>query len=129
MEEAEYCDRLAMIYRGKLIALGTPLELKTTVMRERIVEVACDAPQDMIDALTALPAVREAALFGAGMHLVTADPETVAGAVRRVFTERGATLMHVEEIMPSMEDVFVSLIEQVDREEAASAAGAEGGRP
>lgn len=129
MEEAEYCDRLAMIYRGRMVALGTPLELKTTVMRERILEVTCDAPQDMLDTLAALPGVNEAALFGAGMHLVVADPDAVAGAVRRAFAKLGAALTHVREIMPSMEDVFVSLIEQVDREEAASAAGAEGRRP
>ncbi len=129
MEEAEYCDRLALIYRGRMVALGTPRELKTTVMRERILDVACDAPQDMLDTLTALPDVREAALFGAGIHLVTADPETAAREVRRAFAARGSAPAHVREITPSMEDVFVSLIEQVDREEEAAAAGTEGRRP
>lgn len=129
MEEAEYCDRLAMIYRGRMIALGTPLELKTGVMRERILDVACDAPQDLIETLAALPGVREAALFGAGIHLVVADPETVAGAVNQVFAERGSAPAHVREITPSMEDVFVSLIEQEDREEATAAANAGGRQP
>ncbi len=129
MEEAEYCDRLAMIYRGRMIALGTPLELKTGVMRERILDVACDAPQDMIETLAALPGVREAALFGAGIHLVVADPEAAVGGVHRAFAERGSAPAHVREITPSMEDVFVSLIEQEDREEAAVAANAEGRRP
>jgi len=112
-----------------LIALGTPLALKTGVMRERILDVACDAPQDLIETLAALPGVREAALFGAGIHLVVADPETVAGAVNQVFAERGSAPAHVREITPSMEDVFVSLIEQVDREEAAAAANAGGRQP
>lgn len=123
MEEAEYCDRLALIYRGRMIALGTPLELKSGVMRERILEVNCDASQEMLETLAALPGVHEAALFGAGMHLVVADPESVSGTVRRAFAERGFALESVREITPSMEDVFVSLIEQVDREDAAVAVG------
>ena len=46
MDEAEYCDRLGLIYRGELIALGTPEELKTREMTEEIIEVFCDRPQD-----------------------------------------------------------------------------------
>ncbi|NLO33632.1 MAG: ABC transporter ATP-binding protein, partial [Candidatus Hydrogenedentes bacterium] len=69
MEEAEYCDRLAMIYRGRMVALGTPRELKTTIMKDRILNVACEQPQEILEQLDRLDGVHEAALFGAGIHL------------------------------------------------------------
>ena len=42
MDEAEYCDRLGLIYRGELIACGTPEALKREVMQEDVLEVVCD---------------------------------------------------------------------------------------
>ncbi len=111
MEEAEYCDRLALIYRGKLIALGAPRQLKSERMRDRILNVRCPRPQDFLDLLAALPEVREAALFGAGLHCVVgaADDEALRAA--------GVEADSIEPIVPSMEDVFVSLIEETDRNE------------
>ncbi|MGC9325910.1 MAG: ATP-binding cassette domain-containing protein, partial [Desulfomonilia bacterium] len=73
MEEAEYCDRLALIYRGRIIALGNPEELKTRIMQDTILEIQCPRPQDVLEEIARLPAVREAALFGAGMHVVVDD--------------------------------------------------------
>ena len=70
MDEAEYCDRLGLIYRGELIALGTPAELKEA-MAEEIVEISCDRPQAALAIVDALPGVRYAALFGRGLHVVT----------------------------------------------------------
>ncbi|MFA7693535.1 MAG: ATP-binding cassette domain-containing protein [Candidatus Hydrogenedentales bacterium] len=122
MEEAEYCDRLAMIYRGRMVALGTPRELKTTIMKDRILNVACEQPQEILEQLDRLDGVHEAALFGAGIHLTVTNPDKVAVEVRHVFASHGKEPDDVHEITPSMEDVFVSLIEQVDREEANNTA-------
>lgn len=121
MEEAEYCDRLALIYRGEMIALGTPLELKTTAMKDALLSVECLRPQDFVEPLSALSEVREAALFGAGLHVTAPDANAAQAAIRRLFAEQGATLTGLELIPPSMEDVFVSLIEAVDRREAEAA--------
>ena len=59
MEEAEYCDRLGLVYRGELIALGTPRELKETSIRGTVLEVVCDRAQDALTVLDGLPGVRE----------------------------------------------------------------------
>jgi len=120
MEEAEYCDRIALIYRGKLIALGTPQELKTSVMQEKILNVQCPRPQDVMDYLQSLPEVREVALFGAGLHVVVHDAETAIRAIQVECKRRNLRLATIETITPTMEDVFVSLIEAEDRKEAAA---------
>ena len=76
MEEAEYCDRLGLIYRGELIASGTPADLKSKVMRQEVVEVACDRPQEALSLVEALPDADEAALFGRGLHVVARGSST-----------------------------------------------------
>ncbi len=114
MEEAEYCNRIALIFGGRIIAMGSPLELKTQMMREQIVDLRCPAPQDVIDTLTALDGIRDASLFGAGLHIVTGDSQQAMAAIEQALGSRGIPIHSMERIQPSMEDVFVSLIEGVD---------------
>jgi ABC-2 type transport system ATP-binding protein len=115
MDEAEYCDRLGLIYRGELIALGTPAELKEA-MAEEIIEISCDQPQVALAIVDVLPGVRYAALFGRGLHVVT----DCAGATIPLIADRlaaaGLAVGRPERILPSLEDVFVSLIETRDRQ-------------
>jgi len=121
MDEAEYCDRIGLIYRGELIALGTPAELKTGRMKEDVLEVACDRPQDAMEIVERIECVKEAALFGRGLHVVTADCEAAEREIRKRLKDDGFTVGRIEKITPSLEDVFVSLIEEHDRTEAAQA--------
>jgi len=115
MEEAEYCDRIALIYGGKMIASGSPLELKTEAMHDKIIDLRCSDPQALIGPLKGLPEIRDASLFGAGLHLVAPDAMAAEAAVQRLLTDLGISGALMETIMPSMEDVFISLIEEVDR--------------
>ena len=123
MEESEYCDRLGIIYRGELIALGTPRELKTRHMQEAVLEVECERPNDAMELLERLPEVREAALFGKGLHAVAsgADAAPAIQAIRAALAGAGIHATTVERIIPTLEDVFVSLIEARDRAEAPQA--------
>ena len=117
MDEAEYCDRIGLIYRGELIALGTPGQLKHDRMAETVLEVLCDQPQEAMEGIEKLPGVQEASLFGQGLHVVVADEPAAAGGIRRYLDERGFRLDRLERITPSLEDVFVSLIEARDRQD------------
>jgi len=114
MDEAEYCDRLALVYRGEIIAMDTPEALKTRLMREDVLEVLCDAPQDVMSDIEALPGVKETALFGRGLHVVAGDGASAAAEIHSLFAGRGRGDATVERIVPSLEDVFVSLIEARD---------------
>jgi ABC-2 type transport system ATP-binding protein len=117
MEEAEYCDRLALMFRADIVALGTPEELKTRMMREQILDVQCERPQNVIERLAELPEIRDVALFGAGLHAVVEDASAAEQAIRIEFARLGLECERIEKIIPSMEDVFVSLIEGAVRDE------------
>jgi ABC-2 type transport system ATP-binding protein len=117
MDEAEYCDRLGLIYRGELIALGPPEELKTGHMREEIVEVLCERPQEVMELIEELPGVRHAALFGRGLHVVVEDAAEATPLITAKLAATGHRTSQPEKIVPSLEDVFVSLIEARDRQE------------
>jgi ABC-2 type transport system ATP-binding protein len=116
MEEAEYCGRLALIYRGRLIAMGTPAQLKTGLAGETLLDVRCQRHQEALEIIEDLPMVRDAALFGSGLHVRTADPQAAQTAIAEVLAGRGMALEGMASIAPSMEDVFVAMIEQEDRD-------------
>ncbi len=119
MEEAEYCDRLALIYRGQLAAVGTPLELKTRLITDQVLRVVCDRPQDALAVAAGVEGVRDAALFGRELHLLTGDAEATAPRLLGTLEGAGFAVSEVNPIQPSLEDVFVSLIEAKDREVGA----------
>jgi drug efflux transport system ATP-binding protein len=115
MDEAEYCDRIGLIYRGQLIASGSPERLKTELMQEDVLEIVCQRPQDAMTEIEKVPGIREVALFGKGLHAVTADAAAASAAVRHRLEATGYGVTRIEPIVPSLEDVFVSLIEARDR--------------
>lgn len=119
MEEAEYCDRIGLIHRGDLIAVGTPRELKTSLMREDVLHVACERPQDAMFVIEGLDSVKEVALFGKDLHVVASDGEAAANAVRERLQTEGYRIDRIEPITASLEDVFVSLVEARDRAHVA----------
>jgi ABC-2 type transport system ATP-binding protein len=115
MEEAEYCDRIGLIHRGQLIAVGTPHELKTDLMKEAALEVSCDRPQDAIGEVEDLAEIKGVALFGGGLRVVASDAEAARQALAERLAERGYAIERMDTVTPSLEDVFVSLVEARDR--------------
>lgn len=115
MEEAEYCDRIALIYNGKMIATGSPMELKTRFMHDEIIDLRCENPQTLLSWVKGLAEVRDASLFGSGLHIVTADGGRTITDISRYLGAEGMDKVSMDIILANMEDVFISLIEEVDR--------------
>jgi ABC-2 type transport system ATP-binding protein len=109
MEEAEYCHRLALLNRGRLIALDTPRGLRDTAV-EPILEVRTDDAPKAVEALASAPGILEAAMFGRSLHVTVEDEHTGEEVVRRVLADAGRSVEAVATIEPSLEDVFVSLV-------------------
>jgi ABC-2 type transport system ATP-binding protein len=109
MEEAEYCNRLALIFRGKVVALGTPSELKRNSMKGELLLVECEPLGDAVEALQKAPDVMDAAVFGNALHLVVGNATAAEPHVRQRLSEHGVTVSRIEKIRPTLEDVFVSI--------------------
>jgi ABC-2 type transport system ATP-binding protein len=109
MDEAEYCHRLALMNRGRIIALGTPLELKRQWMKESVLELHCDDFMTAAEILQHEPVFTETAIFGRSLHLVTPEPDAAVIRAREVLANAGISVSEVEIINPSLEDVFVTL--------------------
>ena len=114
LDEAERAHRIGLLYRGRLLAVGTPDEVKK-LMRGSILEIRSSEPR------RALAALREelarqglgagsAGLFGDRVHLVTADPEGARSAAKEALARAGIELEGIRAIDPSVEDVFVSVL-------------------
>jgi ABC-2 type transport system ATP-binding protein len=118
MEEAEYCHRLALMNRGRLIALDAPSALRRRVV-EPIIEVRTDDAPRAVDALAGAPGVLEAGMFGRRLHVTVEDESTGQDTIRAVLHESGRTVDSLRTVEPSLEDVFVSLV----RAEGGAAVG------
>jgi ABC-2 type transport system ATP-binding protein len=121
MEEAEYCNRLALIFRGQIVALGTPTELKRQSMKGELLLVECDPLGPAVEALQSVPGVIDAAVFGNALHLVVAGAAAAETPIRACLAQRQITVSRIEPIRPTLEDVFVSLTTSHVREEAHAA--------
>ncbi len=108
MEEAEYCNRLALINRGKIVALGTPTELKHKAMNGELLLVECGEIGRAIEVLKSCAGVLDAAAFGSSLHLVVEQAQAVIPLISQALTSQGISVTRIEPIRPTLEDVFVS---------------------
>lgn len=109
LDEAEYCNRLALMYGGRIIALGTPSELKNRYVEEEMLEIELDKIFEGLQVLSAHGI--SASLFGRSLHVSMGkgmDINRIIDALER----EGIKVQGIESIPPSLEDVFLSLIEQ-----------------
>jgi ABC-2 type transport system ATP-binding protein len=121
MDEAEYCNRLVLIDRGRIVAMGTPSELKSRHMKGQLLQVDCEPLGPALDAMQDIPGVLDAAVFGSSLHAVVADPDAAMPKIREVLASRQIQLARLEKITPSLEDVFVSLTASHESKEGKAA--------
>ena len=121
MDEAEYCDRLGLIYRGELIACQPPETLKRDFMPGEVIDLACERPYDAIPLLETLAGVREVSLFGDDLHIVCDRAEPSIPKIKNLLEQRGIEVSGLRIILPSLEDVFVAQIAERDRTLAGQA--------
>ncbi len=109
MEEAEYCDRLAFMNRGRLVALGTPAELRAGMTEPLLLIQTDDAPR-AVPALAALEGLHDVSLFGRAVRVVVDDAALAPARIRAALAAAGLACHAIDAIAPSLEDVFVSCV-------------------
>jgi ABC-2 type transport system ATP-binding protein len=115
MDEAEYCNRLALMYRGKIIALGTPTELKQSLAGHHLLRLEISDLVGSMKVLESIAGISDVAVFGGGLHVTAADPAHAIPEIWSAIERAGIAVSALEQIEPSMEDVFVAMIEREER--------------
>jgi ABC-2 type transport system ATP-binding protein len=110
MDEAELCDTLGFIYQGRLIAHGSPAHIKTDAFRRTVIEVETDDVRRAADVLAEWLPVEEVVRIGTRLRCIMADG-TGAGEVRARLTAEGFVVRRVQDVEPSVEDLFVSFVD------------------
>jgi ABC-2 type transport system ATP-binding protein len=110
MDEAEYCNRIALIDRGKLVAIGSPGELRTHGLGGTLYEIECSPLGAALEALHGVPGVAEAAIFGDKLHVVLQHGGMNGPALTSLLIQRGMQAGTAREVLPSLEDVFVRMV-------------------
>ena len=111
MDEAnQMCDRIAIIDRGKLVAIDTPEKLKKTIRRLQSLEISfVDSTRDLTTNLKTIQGVTEVVKHGDKYRLFTEDPPTVLSGIWEYVSANDLTIFSVNTLGPSLEDVFVKL--------------------
>ncbi|MDP2389633.1 MAG: ABC transporter ATP-binding protein [Acidobacteriota bacterium] len=123
LDEAEHCHRLAIIHAGQLAAIGTANELKQVFSSRPIVEIQSAQPVQAMDVLDRLETVEKTSLFGTAVHAVMRDTQTSAAMLSASLTAAGVTVRSIGPVSPSLEDVFLDVVERsLDRAERVGAA-------
>ncbi|HZI94831.1 MAG TPA: ABC transporter ATP-binding protein [Patescibacteria group bacterium] len=109
MEEAERCNRIGFIHSGRLVALGTPTDLKASRMGAEVVSLTGPDLYEIYRKLKGTELVLDVNIYGNDVHAVVADAQAAIPAIRAHLTSAGLTLTSAQAIPPSIEDVFVRL--------------------
>jgi ABC-2 type transport system ATP-binding protein len=117
MDEAEYCNRIALINAGRLVAIGSPSELRRRDLGGVLFEFACAPLGAALAALRQAPGVIDAAIFGDKLHVLVRDAAAASG-LPPLLEKRNITVGASRSILPSLEDVFVRLVSRRDEAEA-----------
>ena len=112
LDEAEYCNDIRLIHAGRIVAGGSPRELKAGVIRNPILEVSSGRAVDALEALRKEPWVLGTSIFGTSLHVSVADEEEGRRLIRERLAREGLVPERIDRIVPSLEDVFIHKIEE-----------------
>ena len=111
LDEAEHCDRIAIIHAGRLAALGTPAELRDMFADRLILEIRAPNPVEAMHRLDEIPEIEKTSIFGTSVHAIlrTRDisPAMIAARLRDAGTDA-----EIKVVEPSLEDVFLDVVER-----------------
>jgi len=113
LDEAERCDRVAIIHAGKLAALGSIAELKSTFADRPILEIRSPDPVGAMNALDRMPFVEKTSLFGTAVHAVLRSRQSSPEHVRSALAEAGMPVTAVHPVVASLEDVFLDVADRM----------------
>ena len=116
LDEAERCHRISLIHQGILLSVGTPGEIKN-LLRGELWEVRCDLRMKAMEMLRNLPWVKGAGIFGDKIHILWEGGEIARAKMENSLNSSGFTIHSLRRISPSLEDVFITTMEDQGQKE------------
>jgi ABC-2 type transport system ATP-binding protein len=111
LDEAEYCNDIILINAGRLIASGSPVQLKTNYIKHPILEVACPDVVTGLESIRVQPWAKETSVFGTRIHVMVDDEADGTKRITDLLASSANHATRIERIVPSLEDVFLYLLE------------------
>jgi drug efflux transport system ATP-binding protein len=121
LDEAERCHRVALIHAGRLATIGTTSEVKQVFSGRPIVEVRTPQPIAAMRVLDAMAEVEKTSLFGTAVHAVLRGAGVSAGELTRRLQAAAIPVDGIDEVPPSLEDVFLDVVEKAERARGTAA--------
>jgi ABC-2 type transport system ATP-binding protein len=118
LEEAEYCNNIILINAGTIIAGGSPQQLKQEHIKTPILEVQCSNVIEAMSLIEREPWALETSVFGTRLHVSVENERIARAKIPEVLKTTGVQLQKIDRITPSLEDVFIYLLEQVAKKAA-----------
>lgn len=121
LEEAEYCNDIILIDSGKIIAQGNPKQLKTNYIENPIFEIESNNTIDALEILEKQNFVSEVSIFGNNLHVITNNKFQDVNQINSLLIEKNIIPKRINSIIPTLEDVFIHLLEKrKDNEKVSS---------
>ncbi len=127
LDEAERCHRVALIHAGRLAAIGTTTEVKQVFAGRPILEIRSTKPVEAMRLLDGFPEVEKTSLFGTAVHAVLRGSSVTPEAIVARLQSAGVPVDSIAAVSPSLEDVFLDVIDRAGRERREGAAAPEPG--
>jgi ABC-2 type transport system ATP-binding protein len=112
LDEAEYCNHILLIQAGKIIAGGSPNEMKTKYLSNPIIGVECNDPLKALEHLKKNKIILDVSIFGLNLHVNVVNEKEGIKEIRSTLRKNEISIISVNKIIPSLEDVFIHLIEK-----------------
>ncbi len=117
LDEAEYCNTIMLIHGGNIIAGGSPRELKSKYITNPMLEVQCSNTIEALRNLQEQSGIIEVSVFGTNLHVSVKEEDKGRELVERILNDAGLNVGNIDRIVPSLEDVFIHLVERETRED------------
>jgi len=109
IDEAERCNRIAMIYQGELLATDTPSSIKSMI-KEIVLELRTDNNQKMMKSLEGIDLLKNLVLSGDKIHIFVCESIDGEKLIQEITKNEGLKIMSLKRVRPSMEDAFVYMV-------------------
>jgi ABC-2 type transport system ATP-binding protein len=112
LEEAEFCNNLILIDAGKLIAEGNPKQLKTNYLKNNIYEIECDRVVEALELFEKQEFVEETSIFGNNIHISVNENFMDTAKINELCSRNSLEVKRISKIIPTLEDVFIHLLDK-----------------